>query len=235
MGSDYDVSTRPAVPELGPLLGRVSTPARRGPPGLPLDDVRRKLLTTLYDHAGSARRDLSAGRAAAARARLNHAAWLGVWKEALQTTTARVLAEIDHRFAAAAAESRLPARLLARAKPAGDDRRTVGARLSAAGIPLERAADPALGEDWSEGLLRIAMALDSSWDRLEQVVTDELESWQADVERVRRWRRPTGPLWALTGVTLLLAILLGLSIGGYLPAPGPLQWIQQWFWSIPWR
>jgi hypothetical protein len=235
MGSDYDVSTRPVVPELGPLLGRLSTPAWRGPQALPLDDVRRKLLATLYDHAGSARRDLAAGRGEAARARLNHAAWLAAWKEALQTTSARVLAEIDRRFDAAAAESRMPARLLARAKPDADDRRTVGARLSAAGIPLERAADPALGEDWSEGLLRIAMALDSSWDRLEQVVADELESWQAEVARVRAWRRPTGPLWALTAITLLIAVLLGLSIGGYLPAPGPLGWIQQWFWSIPWR
>ena len=98
----------------------------------------------------------------------------------------------------------MPARLLRSAKLAEEDRRTIRARVEAAGIPLERAAPPERSRDPAEGLLRTSMALDDSWDRLERVVVEELRFWQAEVQRVRAWRRPTGVLWLITAAALLL-------------------------------
>jgi hypothetical protein len=78
------------------------------------------------------------------------------------------------------------------------------------------------------------MALDESWTRLERAVVAELAAWDTEVAAVRGWRRPAGPLGLLSAMTLTLAIGLGLSLGGYLPAPGPLGALQRWFWSLPW-
>jgi hypothetical protein len=236
VGSDQRVTSPPvSVPELGPLLGRFSSPAPRGPEVLPLDDLRHELLHTLYRYGASARQEQSAGRPEAARARLAHSAWLEAWHHAMEAVAARLLGEIDHRLDAAAAESRMPPRRLAQIRPSAADRQTIRARLDAAGIPLERVAPPEQAADLAEGLLRAAMALDDSWERLERVVVDELTAWDGDVRRVRAWFRPRTTLWAVTVSLLLLAVLLGLSLGGYLPAPGPLRLLQQWFWSIPWR
>ncbi|HEX9893014.1 MAG TPA: hypothetical protein VGA78_03775 [Gemmatimonadales bacterium] len=223
-----------SVPELGPLLGRFSSPAARGPEALPLDDLRRNLLGLLYQQGSAARRELTAGRPEGARVQLALSAWLALWTDAVKATADRLLGEIDRRIELAGAQSRFPERRLALAKPSEEDRRVVRARLAAAGIPLERVSPPEQASDWPDGLLRVAMALDASWERLERVVTDELLVWQRDVDRVRAWRRPTGPLWAITVAVLLLALLLGLSVGGYLPAPGPLRLLQQWFWSLSW-
>jgi hypothetical protein len=223
------------VPELGPLLGRLSSPAPRGPAALPLDDLRHQLLDALYREGANARREVLAGRPDAARAQLAHSAWLTPWRRAVEGAATRLLGEIDRRYDEAAAESRMPLRRLQAARPGEADRRTVRARLEAAGIPLERATPPEAARDWNEGLLRAAMALDDSWERLEHAIVAELDGWAADVGRVRAWRRPTGPLWLITALAVLLAVALGLSLGGYLPAPGPLRLLQQWFWSLPWR
>ena len=94
---------------------------------------------------------------------------------------------------------------------------------------------PPEAENLNSSLLHASMALDDSWERLGSTVVAELQSWERDVTRVRAWRRSTVPLWIITGVTALLAIALGLSLGGYLPAPGPLGVLQRWFWSLPWR
>ncbi len=63
------VPTRP-VPELGPLLGRMASPAPRGPAELPLDDIRFELLSALYIRAGLARGEFAAGRPDVARHQL---------------------------------------------------------------------------------------------------------------------------------------------------------------------
>ena len=236
MGSDQRVTTPGLeVPELGPLLGRLSSPAPRGPAPLPLDDLRHQLLDHLYRAGADARREALAGRTDPARARLAHSAWLTPWRQVVEAASARLLGEIDRRFEEAAAESRMPLRRLQEARPSEADRSTVKARLEAAGIPLERVTPPEESRDWNEALLRSAMALDDSWERLEHAVVAELEGWAGDIGRVRAWRRPTGPLWLLTALALVLAVALGLSLGGYLPAPGPLRLLQQWFWSLPWR
>jgi hypothetical protein len=224
------------LPELGPLLGRMSSPAPRGPAALPLDDVRWTLLTGLYGRAGLARRELAAGRADTARSQLAHEVWLALWQDAARAAADLVQAELARRFAASAAESRIPPARLAAFRPTAEDRSTILARIQAAGIPLEQAAPPA-GTDvpWRPALLRTAMALDASWERLEAVVVDELRAWDAELLAVRTWRRPLAPLWVATGVTAGLALALGLSLGGYLPAPGPLATLRQWWWSLPWR
>lgn len=223
------------VPELGPLLGRFADSAPRGPAGFPLDDLRFRLLSGLYQRLGQARHALEAGDPAGAGARISRDAWLELWREASSTVTARLLAEIDRRFEAARTESRMPPTHVLSLKPSEADRGTIRARLDAAGIPLERLESPDAAPDLKTALLHAAMALDSSWERLGAVATAELLSWEREIARVRAWRRSTRPLWLITAVAILLTFALGLSLGGYLPAPGPLGVLQRWFWSLPWR
>lgn len=206
--------------ELGPLLGRLASPATRGPASLPLDNVRLDLVSALYEQKADARRE---GRT-----------WLGLWRTAAHAAAARCLEEVDRRFAAAAAESRIPARRLASHRPTNADRQAVISRCESAGIPLEQIASAMGAEAGPEGLLRLAMALDDSWERLVRVVDEELHEWAVEVSAVRAWHRPRRLLWAITAGSVLAAVLLGLSLGGYLPAPGPLAWLQRWWWRLPW-
>lgn len=222
------------VPELGPLLGRLAHPEPRGPAALPLDDLRLDLLSALYARAGLARREFADRKPDLARHQLSREAWLAVWQDAALRAADRVLARVDQEFTVAAVESRVPPRILARFVPGDEDRRVTRNRILSAGIPLEEVPPPELAAQWEDGLLRAAMALDASWARLEQVVLEELAAHAGPVEQVRRWRRPRGILWAGLTCTFALALLLGLSLGGYLPAPGPLGVLQDWFWSLPW-
>jgi hypothetical protein len=223
------------IPELGPLLGRFASSAPRGPVGFPLDDLRYRLLSGLYERFAQARRDLAAGQDARAAERISRESWVELWREASSTAGDRLLAELDRRFAVAQLESRMPADRLAALKPSDADRRTTRSRLEAAGIPLERMESPETAEDLTTGLLHAAMALDASWERLGSTTVAELAAWDHDVARVRAWRRSTTPLWIVTVLALVLAVALGLSLGGYLPAPGPIGALQRWFWSLPWR
>jgi hypothetical protein len=223
------------VPELGPLLGRFADSVPRGPSGFPIDDLRFRLLSGLYQRFGQARRALEAGDAAGAATQISNEAWLGLWREASGAATDRLLAEIDRRFDAAREESRMPPARLPPLKPSDSDRATIRARLDAAGIPLERLEAQSAAPDLKTALLRAAMALDSSWERLGEGAAAELMSWDREIARVRAWRRSTVPLWILTAVAIVLTFALGLSLGGYLPAPGPIGVLQRWFWSLPWR
>jgi len=223
------------IPELGPLLGRFAASAPRGPVGFPLDDLRYRLLSGLYERFGQARRELAAGQDARAAQHISRVTWLELWREASGTAGDRLLAELDHRFTIAQQESRMPADRLAALKPSDADRRTTRSRLEAAGIPLERMESPEAAADLTSGLLHAAMALDASWERLGSTAVAELAAWDHDVARVRTWRRSTTPLWIVTVLALVLAVALGLSLGGYLPAPGPIGALQRWFWSLPWR
>ncbi len=200
---------------------------------MPLDDLRWALLTGLYGRADLARRELAAGRADTARSQLSYEVWLALWSDTVRAAAGRLQAELDRRFAAAAGESRIPNGKLADYTPTEEDRGTILARIQAAGIPLEQAA-AVEGVPWPQAILRSAMALDAAWERLEAVVSGELADWEPDVSAVRAWRRPITPLWIATGVALGTALLLGLSLGGYLPAPGPLEALRRWWWNLPW-
>lgn len=223
-----------AVPELGPLLGRMASPAPRGPAELPLDDLRFDLLSALYVRAGLARGELAAGRPDLARRQLSREAWLAAWREATGRVSARVLDTLDEHFAAAAAESRMPAKVLARLGLPEEDRSVIRNRVAACGTGLEEMPAPEAVATWEAGLLRAAMALDEAWERMESVVVEELARYAPAIAAVRAWRRPVGPLWGWTALAILAALALGLSLGGYLPAPGPLAALQTWFWSLPW-
>jgi hypothetical protein len=181
-----------------------------------------------------ARSELAAGRPDVARHQLSRDAWLATWQEAAEQVAARVLEALDERFEAAAAESRMPAKVLARRGFPEEDRPVIRNRIAACGIALEEMAPPESAAEWETGLLRAAMALDDAWERLEGVVREELARYGPAVEAVRIWRRPLGLLWAGTVGAVLAALALGLSLGGYLPAPGPLGALQAWFWSLPW-
>jgi len=226
--------TDTAVPELGPLLGRLAHPEPRGPAGFPLDDIRLDLLSALYARTGLARREFADRKPDLARHQLSREAWLVVWQDAARRAADRVLERVDQEVAAAAAESRMPAKALARVAPGDEERRVTRNRISSAGIPLEQIEPPELAAHWEDGLLHAAMALDASWERLERVVLEELAAHAGTVERVRRWRRPRALLWVGSAAGVTLALLLGLSLGGYLPAPGLLGVLQGWFWSLPW-
>lgn len=223
-----------SVPELGPLLGRMASPAPRGPAELPLDDIRFDLLSGLYARAGLARSELAAGHPDLARHQLSRDAWILVWREAAARVAERLIESLDTRFAEAAAESLMPRRILARRRVTEEDRAVIRNRADACGIALEETPPPEAAGDWAAGLLRAAMALDDGWERLERVVLEELARYGPDIEAVRAWRRPLAALWAWTVVTATVVVLLGLSLGGYLPAPGPLGALQTWFWSLPW-
>ena len=223
------------VPELGPLLGRFAGAAPRGPDAFPLDDLRFRLLSALFQRFGQARQEVAAGHPSRAADLISRETFLELWKEASGSAGDRLLAELDRRFDAARLESRMPPAVLATIRPSDADRRTIRARIEAAGIPIERIESPGLAENPTRSLLQAAMALDESWERLGTTTVAELASWERDVSRVRTWRRSTVPLWIITAVAALLALALGLSLGGYLPAPGPLAYLQRWFWSLPWR
>jgi hypothetical protein len=152
----------------------------------------------------------------------------------VRQVAARVIGTLDNRFEEAAAESRMRPRMLSRRKVSDEDRQVIRNRAYACGIVLEDILPPEASEDWQAGLLRAAMALDDGWERLERVVVEELDRYRPDIELVRGWRRPLGPLWVWTGVAVVGVVALGLSLGGYLPAPGPLGALQTWFWSLPW-
>jgi len=223
-----------SVPELGPLLGRMASPASRGPAELPLDDIRFEMLSALYGRAGLARGELAAGRPDLARHQLGREAWLAVWRDASGRVAARLLEAVDGRFRAAAAESRMPARVLERKGLPAEDRAVIRNRVEACGIGLEEMPPPEDAAEWPAGLLRSAMALDDGWERLEAVVVQELARYAPAVAAVRAWRRPLAPLWAGTALVFAGVVGLGLSLGGYLPAPGFLGTLQRWFWSLPW-
>jgi hypothetical protein len=222
------------VPEVGPLLGRFAESAPRGPAAFPLDDLRLRLLSALYDRFGEARRALGAGNPGRAGELISRDTFLGLWKDASSTAADRLLAELDRRFRAAGEESRMPRAMLANEAPSDSDRKVIRARIEAAGIPLERIESPDSAPDVTTALLHAAMALDESWERLGSTAVAELASWERDVARVRAWRRDTTVLWIGTAIAAIAAIALGLSLGGYLPAPGPLGVLQRWFWSLPW-
>lgn len=223
------------VPELGPLLGRFAGSAPRGPEAFPLDDLRFKLLSSLYERFGQARRELGAGNSSRAAQLISRETFLELWKEASGIAGDRLLAELDRRFDSARRESRMPPAAAAAVRPSEADRKTIRARIGAAGIPLERIESPPDAEHLNTSLLHAAMALDDSWERLGSTVIAELRSWEPEIGRVRSWRRSTASLWVITALTAVLAIAIGLSLGGYLPAPGPLGVLQRWFWSLPWR
>jgi hypothetical protein len=234
------------VPELGPSLGRLTDPgpeAGAEAAGLRLDDIRLRLVTGVFELAGAARGFAVSGDEQGAMASLSRVAWLGLWEKALASAAERITASVNTGLDVAAEESRFPRRRLEPLRLRPDDTRAIAARLGRGGAPFVAALDQlelaARGSSsngdavraWRDQLNASARRLEAAWLALENAAAQEQRHWQVEVDRVRRWRRPRGPLWLITLLVLGAAAYLGLVLGGYLPVPAALEGLAQWWWA----
>lgn len=236
------------LPELGPWLGRLcaaphAMPGRR----VPLDDVRISLATSTLDLAGAAR-DFADGDRAAAVSALRARDWRAAWNTAVATAAERTRSVLAAAFAAAAAESRLPARKLRRLQVTPTELGTITARLGASGAAFEArlarldelagpaAAAGSAGEEgfaaWWVAVTDAARALDNAWHGVEEAAEAEVARWGGEVSRVRAWRRPAWVPWLVSAVVLGLLAWLGLTLGGYLLVPAWLKPFADWWWAV---
>ncbi len=224
------------IPELGPFLGHVASaeaPVTRDPE---LEPVRLAMLSALFERAGRARALLAGGDAAGSRAALSREVWLEVWEETVAGAAGALLSGIDRRLRDAVAVSRIRRKNAVALLPGAEDRRMLGARLGSAGMGLEQATleltKPAL--DWDEAIRRTAGELTGAWDQLVVLVRQERDVWDRRIADVRAWRRPWRPLVLTATAFLLVALWLGLLLGGFLPVPGFLRPLAEWYWGLPW-
>lgn len=225
-----------SVPELGPFLGHLASPDAPASRDPELEPVRLAMLSALFERAGQARALLASGDATGSRAVLPREAWLEIWEAAVAGAAGAVLSGIERRLRHAAAMSRIRSRQVARLLPGPEDRRILKARLASAGMGLEQ-APLELGKtslEWDESIRRTAGELTGAWDQLLALARQERDFWDRRIADARAWRRPWRPL-VLSGTgLLLLAVWLGLELGGYLPVPGFLRPLTDWYWSLPW-
>ncbi len=236
------------VPELGPSLGRLTDPiGPAGPLGVRLDDIRLRLVTGVFELAGAGRSFAAAGDPEGAVASLNRGEWLAQWEKAVAASAERVTATVNARLAEAAAESRYPRRKLTGVRLTPADARAIAARLGGGGGPFvaslddleqaahavtgHRALDRATAVAWRSALSATARRLEAAWLALEEAAVREQLRWQADVSRVRGWRRPRWPLWLVTAAVLGAAVYLGLVLGGYVRVPPMLRGFAEYWWS----
>lgn len=240
-----------AVPELGPSLGRLADPPTNAPlPGslsLNLEDIRLELVTRIFDVAGAARSFMAAGDHQSAVSSLGRVAWLELWERAVAAVSERLAQAVNARLDAAAAESRIPEKRLAEVRLQAAEVHAIEARLGSSGatfvsaldaleqiVPAAASAGPRgrlVQDEWQLALATAARRLEAGWMLLIEAVRREQDRWQREIERVRSWRRPRWPLWTLTLVVVLIAMYLGLVLGGYLPVPGPLRGLAELWWS----
>ena len=223
------------VPELGPALGRLIVPRRLTEPWVPLDDVREGLATRVMECAGAARRDAADDAPARALDQLGRDAWSGAWDEAVRQTAERVAAALDRELTQAARRVRMPRRRRWGIPMTAAERRALAARLASGGEEYLRAldafdrstdllrlawpGDPDSRREWQEGLLLAARRLEAAWLALEAQVEQERVRWAPEVAAILSWRPALWPIFAIWTPLAALAIWLGLTIGGYLPAP----------------
>ncbi|MBA3521268.1 MAG: hypothetical protein H0T90_02020, partial [Gemmatimonadales bacterium] len=166
------------VPELGPSLGRLTdAPSLRGSnsAGPALDDIRLRLVTSVFELAGAARSCAAAGDSDGAVAALNRGAWLAVWERTVSAAAERLARTADTRMAEAAAESHYPAGRLRHLLLTADHTRAIAARLGAGGgafvaalDELEQTLPAARGtaaplEVWQLALTAAARRLEAAW------------------------------------------------------------------------
>ena len=106
--------------------------------------------------------------------------------------------------------------------------------LGGEGVPLIRLLSTA-GDVPLEGERLAAMAreLDAAWAALEAAAAEERARWGAEAALVRAWQPPRWPI--IAGATLALLVLgwLGLALGGWIPAPGPLAAVRDAITALP--
>ena len=239
------------VPELGPSLGRLADPpldrGDRGSLDLVLDDIRLDLITGLFETAGAARSFAAAGDRQGAIASLSRVAWLALWERAVAAAAERLAEVVNTRLTEAALEARLPPKRLEAFRLKTEDVRAIASRIGSGGAGFVSALDAleqtvpgaaapgtrgrAGQEEWQRALAATARRLEAAWLALGSGARVEQDRWKAEIERVRSWRRPTWPLWAITAGALALATYLGLVLGGYLPVPALLRPLAEFWWT----
>ena len=241
-------SGAPLVPELGPSLGRLVLPPDEAPRAdrVTLDDLRLELVTRLFDLGAAARDFATAGDRQGAVHSLGRSGWLALWEGTVSAAARRIAEAANAHLASAAAEARYPAKRRGRLFLGEDEIGALAARLGSAGgrfvaaLDALEAAAPlaarggagAAGERvWRDAVLAAARRLETAWLALEATARDEERHWLGEAARVRAWRRPTWPLWLVTALVLALAAYLGLAIGGWLPAVGPVAELGAWWWE----
>jgi hypothetical protein len=237
------------IPELGPSFGKLVTGTGRAPGGTALDAPRHRLVTRMMEHAGEARRLTGNEERGPAVAALGREAWLAAWEEAVGTVAEGLAQRIDERLAAEARAVRMPRRLRRRVLLEPAERRALAARLGSSGallIPaldnLQRRGETALAATalerenvtaWQDALKTAARRLEAAWLALEDAVELEAGRWTDVADRVAAWRKPLWPVFVVGGIVLLAALWLGLTFGGYLPAPAWL--VRLWDHGVPLR
>ena len=223
------------IPELGPFLGKLVIGTGRTPGGVRLDEIRTRLVTRVIEAAGEARR-LSANEARGpAVAALGRAAWLAAWDEAVGALATMLVAKFDAQLEAEARAVRMPRRLRRRVLLDPGERKAVAARLGTSGAVLipaldavERCGTAALAATplerdhvtaWQEALKTASRRLEAAWLALEDAVEAEASRWAQVADRIAQWRKPQWPVWVVGVLGLILATWIGLTYGGYLPAP----------------
>jgi hypothetical protein len=233
------------IPELGPSLGRLTDPAPdpTDGTGVRLDDIRLRLVTGVFGLAGAARGFATVGDRQGAMTSLNRVAWLALWEKALASAAERIAGSVNAGLESAAEESRFPRKRLQPVRLSAEDTRAIAARLGRGGAPFVAALDTleqagrgaganGAGEvAWRSELNAAARRLEAAWLALEVAADAEQRHWAAEVERVRRWRRPRWPLWLISVAVIGVAAYVGLVLGGYLPVPPALAGLAEWWWA----
>ncbi|HVH67848.1 MAG TPA: hypothetical protein VM716_08280 [Gemmatimonadales bacterium] len=223
------------VPELAPSLGRVIVPHRLAEPWIPLDDIREELATRIMELGGAARVAAAREEREAVLEAVSRRAWLAGWEAAARRVGERVTAAIDAEIDRAAHRVRMPRRARRRRGLAAAERRAIAARLAAGGETLVAAVDAldaaaarvrgasvldkAAHAEWQDALRTAARRLEVAWLALEAAVAEEQRRWEVEIDSIARWRPPLWPLLVAWAPFAVVALWLGLVLGGYLPAP----------------
>ena len=231
------------IPELSTSMGKLTSGTSSRVSWVPLDEIRTRLVTRVFESAGEARRLAANNERAAALAALGSANWKQAWDEAVSTTAELLFKRVSEHLDAEARAVGMGTRRRARIMLDSNQRRAMAARLGTAGTnlirafdTLERSAGGALGatalerdqvESWQQQLKYTARQLEAAWLSLEQTVLSEQETWQAVADDVARWRRPLWPVAVGGVVALVCAVWLGAVLSGLLRAPA-------WFEAL-WR
>ena len=223
------------VPELGPTLGKLVTGTGRDPGGLSLTPIRYQLVTKMIETAGEARRLAANDERSAAIFAVSSIVWLTVWEEAVSAVSGMLLERVAARITGEADRVGMPPRRREPFLPGPSERRALSARLGSAGtglVPvldeLERRGAGALVatalerptlDAWHDALRAAARRLEEAWLLLEDRVETETARWDPVILEVSRWRKPLTPVLLVGVAALGVAVWLGLTVGGFIPAP----------------
>jgi len=222
----------------------VSGPGRTGDPVL--ERIRLGLASELFDAAGRARRLAREHEVEQAMAELASGVWRQAWERAVPAAAERLVDVLGRRFTAAGRESRMPAPMLKRCLPSESERLAIAAHLGKGTRRLEDALEELDGAvarvaasrrepeglaAWGKAVELCARRVEAAWLDLEDAVLRERDRWAAEIEAVRRWRRPKWPMMILSFAVAAAAVYLGLVFGGFIDPPEWLRPLAEYWWE----